>query len=86
MASGPGTQVAVGRGLSQAFAEIQSWVAPVPEPVLGLGLLLLAAGFVFATLTDHRGHRTGHRTGRRRPGDSLVPVDATTPGKDRCHE
>ncbi len=50
MTSGPGFQVAIGSGLSVVFAQLQQWLAPVPEPVLGLGLLLLAAGFIWATL------------------------------------
>ena len=50
MTSGPGFQVAIGSGLAVVFAQFQQWLAPVPEPVLGLGLLLLAAGFIWATL------------------------------------
>jgi cytochrome c-type biogenesis protein len=50
MTSGPGFQVAIGSGLSVAFAQAQGWLAPVPEPILGLGLLLLAGVFVWATL------------------------------------
>jgi len=50
MTSGPGFQVAVGRLLTQVFARIEQWTAGVPEPVLGLFVLLIAAGFVVATL------------------------------------
>lgn len=54
MTSGPGFQVAIGRGLSRVFARIEAWTAPVPEPVLGLAVLVLAAVFVVATLRDRR--------------------------------
>lgn len=50
MTSGPGFQVAIGSGLSIVFAQLQTWLAPVPEPLLGLGLLLLAGAFIWATL------------------------------------
>ena len=54
MTRGPGFQVAIGNGLAHVFARIEAWTAPVPEPVLGLVVLGIAAGFVWATLTDHR--------------------------------
>ena len=54
MTSGPGFQVAIGRGLSSLFATIEAWVEPVPEPVLGVAVLALAAVFVTATLRDRR--------------------------------
>lgn len=62
MTGGPGFQVAIGEGLSAAFTRIESWTDPVPEPVLGLAVLALAAGFVVATLR-----------GRRRPDVSDHP-------------
>jgi cytochrome c-type biogenesis protein len=55
MTRGPGFQVAIGNGLAHVFARIEAWTAPVPEPVLGLIVLAIAAGFVWATLADrHR--------------------------------
>ena len=36
------------------FSRIEQWVAPVPEPLLGLAVLALAAVFVGATLRDRR--------------------------------
>lgn len=44
--SAPGFQLAVGRWLSAAAANITAVLNPVPEPVLGLALLGLAAVFV----------------------------------------
>lgn len=39
MTGGPGFQVAIGNGLAGVFGRIEEWVAPVPEAVLGLGVL-----------------------------------------------
>ena len=54
MTGGPGFQVAIGRLLTRVFARIEVWTAPVPQPILGLGLLALAAVFIVATLRDRR--------------------------------
>ena len=56
--SAPGAQLAIGRLLSRVFANIQAWLAPVPEPLLGVGLLALAALFVTAGLRDRRDRKT----------------------------
>ena len=61
MTGGPGFQVSIGKGLSEVFARIETWVDPVPEPVLGLAVLALAALFVIATLRDR--HRPDFSTG-----------------------
>jgi len=55
MTGGPGFQVAIGRWLARVFQRIAVWTDPVPDPVLGLAVLLLAGIFVLATLRDrHR--------------------------------
>ena len=60
MTGGPGFQVAIGKGLSRIFARIETWTDPVPEPILGLAVLALAAVFVVATLRDrHRSAPVG---------------------------
>lgn len=61
MTGGPGFQVSIGKGLSEVFGRIETWVDPVPEPVLGLVVLALAAVFVIATLRDR--HRPDGSTG-----------------------
>lgn len=55
MTGGPGFQVAMGKTLERIFTRIEVWTDPVPEPVLGLAVLALAAIFVVATLRDRRG-------------------------------
>jgi cytochrome c biogenesis protein CcdA len=56
MTAGPGFQAAIGRWLAHRFDEVQRWLSPVPEPVLGLAVLAVAGVFVWATLTDRRRH------------------------------
>lgn len=54
MTTGPDFQAAIGRWLSRQFEQLQQWLAPVPEPVLGLLVVAIAGLFVYATLTDRR--------------------------------
>jgi cytochrome c-type biogenesis protein len=61
MTGGPGFQVAIGRFLTRVFGRLEYWTAGVPDPLLGLLVLALAALFVSATLRDR------HRRTRRRP-------------------
>ena len=61
MTGGPGFQVAMGKSLERVFTRIETWTDPVPEPILGLVVLALAAVFVVATLRDrHRGPGADH--------------------------
>lgn len=55
MTSGPGFQGALGRRLAGVFAWVEKVAAPVPEAVLGLVILALAAVFVYFTLRDRPG-------------------------------
>jgi cytochrome c-type biogenesis protein len=57
MTGGPGFQVAIGRFLTRVFGRVEDWTSGVPEPVLGLAVLALAAVFLVATL--RRRPRTG---------------------------
>lgn len=67
MTGGSALQGTASRVLTDSFSQIQTWLAPVPEPILGLGLLLVAGAFVWGTIT-----------GRRRP-DALAPATAVEP-------
>ncbi len=81
MTSGPELQVATGRALAGWFASIESWLAPVPEPILGLGLLGLAGLFIWATLIGRL------RAARSSPADA-VPAeapDAAAETAPHCH-
>ena len=59
MTRGPAVQAAFGELLGRAFGRLTTWLEPVPEPVLGLAVLAVGAGLVYATLADRR------RAGRR---------------------
>jgi cytochrome c biogenesis protein CcdA len=54
MTGGPGFQVAIGRALARVFRRIEIWTAPVPQWLLGLALLALAAVFVTTALRGRR--------------------------------
>jgi cytochrome c-type biogenesis protein len=51
----PGFQLAIGRWLARESRQLVSWLDPVPQPILGLGLLALAALFFVMAV---RGRRT----------------------------
>ena len=54
MTSGPGFQVAFGKHLASTFGWVEKATAGVPEVLLGLLVLALAAVFIYATLRDRR--------------------------------
>jgi hypothetical protein len=72
MTGGPGFQVAIGRFLTRVFSRVEDYTAGVPEPVLGLAVLALAAVFVVATLRD-----------RHRPPATTAGTDVTS--APNCH-
>lgn len=78
MTGGPGFQVAIGRFLTRVFGRIEAWTADVPEPVLGLAVLSLAAVFVVATLRDRR------RPARIDAAHDTSPVEAATSDIPAC--
>ncbi len=63
MTSGPRSQVMIGNWLGSIFRSINQALAPVPEPVLGLGILAIGGIFAFAMLRD-------------RARDARTPTDA----------
>lgn len=73
MTAGPGFQVAIGDWLGRVFGRIEVWLAPVPEPVLGLGLLAVVAVFVLAMLRDR------HRTPRAAAAADAVAARGSSP-------
>ena len=79
MTSGPEVQVAIGRALAGWFASLEAWLKPVPEPVLGLGLLLVAAVFIWGTLVGRRKAAATPPTPADQPADgSLGEPDPAT--------
>ncbi len=55
----PAFQLAVGRWLQDVFARVVALAEPLPEPLLGLTLLAIAAGFVVTALRGRPGSREG---------------------------
>lgn len=58
MTGGDSPLVPMGDWLTDVFKGLLAWTAPIPEPVLGVALLGLVAGFVVATLRDRRRAQT----------------------------
>lgn len=75
--SAPGAQLAIGRGLGSAFDQILEWVNPVPEPILGIGLLALAAVFIVSALRDRRATERGTCHGHDHGTPSELEAGAT---------
>jgi cytochrome c-type biogenesis protein len=50
----PGFQLAIGHWLTRVSQDALRWLAPVPQPVLGLALLALGALFFVAAVRGHR--------------------------------
>ncbi|GAA2181191.1 cytochrome c biogenesis CcdA family protein [Brooklawnia cerclae] len=71
MTGGNSPLVPVGGWLSRVFARLLAWSAPIPEPVVGLVLLMLAALFVVVTLRE----RAGDHAEAAEPGTTAEPVD-----------
>ena len=54
MTGGTAPQAWASTALTDVFSRVQTFLSPVPEPILGVGILALAALFVWATLSDRR--------------------------------
>jgi hypothetical protein len=50
----PGFQLAIGRWLMSVSQDVLRWLDPVPQPILGLGLLALAALFFVAAVRGRK--------------------------------
>ena len=99
MTGGTAFQASTGETLARVFGRLQEWTGPVPEPVLGLGLLTLAAVFVWGTLSGRRRERGRDDEGARDApaavaGDGLDPATqqsnsdepAMADGRPSCHD
>ncbi len=59
----PRFQLAIGEWLSGVFGRINELLRPVPEPILGLGLLTIATLLVVTTLRGRKGDRATEAEG-----------------------
>lgn len=74
MTGGTQAQDTAASTLTDIFLAVQRFLSPVPEPVLGLGLLLLVGVFVVATLSGRR-RRSGDGSGAVPDSETPEPVD-----------
>ena len=86
MTGGSAFQTAASETLTGVFSSVQDFLSPVPEPVLGLGILAVAAVFVWATLSERpvarwRRPRTTDGAGH----DDDAPAGDTDPTLPACH-
>jgi hypothetical protein len=72
MTGGSGPLLPVSNWLNEVFTELLNWTAPIPDPVLGLGLLALAAVFIVVSLRDRQRHKTPHTE----PAHTAEPADS----------
>jgi cytochrome c-type biogenesis protein len=80
MTRGPGFQVAIGQWLSRQFTHVQQWLAPVPEPVLGLVVAAVALTLAYFTLADRRrDDASAPELGDARSADHASCHTSTTP-------
>lgn len=85
MTGGSAVQDAAARGLTSAFLTVERWVAPLPEVLLGLALLAVAAAFVWFTLADRR-RRPGPPAARPGADESRGTDAAPHDPLPSCHE
>jgi cytochrome c-type biogenesis protein len=85
MTTGPGFQVAIGRWLSSMFERITHFLDPVPEPILGLLVVGIAAAFVWATLVDWRKDRAIRQETTKESCHEHSPVSAGHGGNHHEH-
>ena len=82
MTRGTDAQYAAGSGLTDFAARVLDWLAPVPEPLLGLALILLAGAFVWATLRDRRSRRPRETAYGLGDDEGVAEASPSTPD---CH-
>ncbi|SDD21804.1 Cytochrome c biogenesis protein CcdA [Sanguibacter gelidistatuariae] len=85
MTGGTAAQYNTARLLTRIFLRVQQWLAPVPEALLGLGLLALVAGLVWFTLSSRR-TQTDTTTIDVPPGDSTPSAHPTPGDAAHCHD
>jgi cytochrome c biogenesis protein CcdA len=85
----PGFQLAIGRWLSRTSIGLVRLLDPVPDPLLGLGLVTLAASFFIVAVrgrgaTDEEGASYGHED-RQAMANAGQGREGATAGGQSCH-
>jgi cytochrome c-type biogenesis protein len=87
MTGGTAAQAWASDTLTRVFSGVQTFLSPIPEPILGLGILALASVFVWATLSDRK--LPWRRTRSNAPAETTsesschTTVASTTAGEDK---
>ena len=81
----PGFQLAIGRWLSALFERVVSFLDPVPEPVLGLGLLGLAGALVTAAFRNRSSRSQGGFDHDHEDDDKEEGPLGAAPTAHACH-
>lgn len=81
----PGFQLAIGRWLSGLFERVVSFLDPVPEPVLGLGLLAIAGALVAVTFRN-RAPRSQGGIGHDREDQGEEDALGASAQAHTCHD
>ncbi|MFC4614790.1 cytochrome c biogenesis CcdA family protein [Cellulomonas algicola] len=86
MTGGTSAQDAASRVLTRTFGAVQSWLAPVPEVVLGIGLLALAGAFVWGALVGRRARTSSAGVEPLESEPSTAHDADIVPHEPTCHE
>ena len=73
----PSGRAALEQATGISHDQILEWVDPVPEPILGIGLLALAAVFIVSALRDRRATERGTCHGHDHGTPSELEAGAT---------
>ncbi|SDB80461.1 Cytochrome c biogenesis protein CcdA [Raineyella antarctica] len=86
MTTGPGFQVAIGEAVAGVFRRLETWSRPVPEAILGVGLIALVAAFVVATLKDRHSAPGPHTAQPASPdeGNDQAPYEGADQAPDEA--
>lgn len=76
MTGGSAAQDWASRTLTDIFGQVQQWLSPIPEPILGLALMAVAAIFVWATLSERR---HGRKVRAERAEQAAADAGTTVP-------
>lgn len=86
----PKLQLAIGQWLSRVSIDVVRFLKPVPEPILGLGLLVLAASFFFFAARgreapEHGGTSHEHEDHQDQAAEPREVTRQAVPARPSCH-
>lgn len=81
----PPFQLAIGDWLADTTGRFVRWLDPVPEPILGLGLLALAASFFVVAARDRRRPTQGGTPHEHEDQEQAIDAPSTPQAADAHH-